>query len=199
MERREALRLLAAGTALQLAPRNLMAMLREARRLTGTPAGLRTLNAQQYSTVRAMAEQILPRTEAPGATDVGATEFIDLMLTEWCDEHDRTRFLSGLANVDVRTTALFGKKFVEGSPDQQAEILIGLGEKMAENAGRMRDSRVDSESQTDASFYSMLRQLTLTAYFTSETGATQELHFEIIPDSHEGCAPLSSAQGSESQ
>jgi hypothetical protein len=189
MERREALRLLAAGTALQLAPRNLMAMLREARRLIGTPATLHTLNGQQYATVQAMAELILPRTETPGATDIGASEFIDLMLTEWCDERDRAHFLSGLANVDVRTAALFGKNFVGASPAQQAEILVALGEKMAENAGHARDPRVDSESHADAGFYSMLRQLTLTAYYTSEAGATQELHFEIIPDSHDGCAP----------
>ncbi len=197
MERREALRLLAAGTALQLAPGNLMAMLREARRLTGAPAGPRTLNTQQYAIVQAMAEQILPRTETPGATDAGATEFIDLMLTEWYDERDRAHFLTGLADVDVRTAALFGKNFVDVSPRQQAEILIALGENMGGDAGRMRDPRADSGSHTDASFYSMLRQLTLTAYYTSEMGATKELHFEIIPDSHNGCAPLSSAKGSE--
>jgi hypothetical protein len=188
MERREALRLLAAGTALQLAPRKMMAMLREARRLIGTAAAPRTLTPQQYSTVQAMAELILPRTETPGATDVGASEFIDLMLTEWYDERDRGHFLAGLADVDVRTTALFGRNFVSSSPGQQAEILIALGEKMAESAGR-----------TDANFYSMLRGLTLTAYYTSEAGATRELHFEIIPDSHDGCAPLSSAKGPENQ
>ena len=63
----------------------------------------------------------------------------------------------------------------------------------------MRDPRADSGSHTDASFYSMLRQLTLTAYYTSEMGATKELHFEIIPDSHNGCAPLSSGKSSENE
>jgi hypothetical protein len=200
MERREALRLLAAGTALQLAPRNLMAVLREARRLIGPPATPRTLNAQQYATVQALAERILPRTETPGATDVSASEFVDQMLTEWYDERDRTRFLAGLANVDVRSTALFGKNFVGATPDQQAEILMALGEQMVDDVGRMQDPRIDRESHIDANFYSMLRQLTLTAYYTSEIGATQELHFEIIPDSHQGCAPAPFAkEGPENQ
>src|SRR5271165_4246726 len=186
MERREALRLLATGTALQLAPGNLLTVLRGARRLLETPASPRTLNAHQFATVKIMAELILPRTETPGATDVGASEFIDLMLTEWYDEPDRTRFLNGLADVDVRTTALFGKNFVDASSTQQAEILIALGEERAGNA---------SESHTDANFYPMLRELTLNAYYTSEAGATQELHFEVIPDSHEECAPMPSANG----
>src|SRR5579863_3079345 len=121
MDRREALRLLATGTALQMAPRNLLAVLREARRLVETPASPGTLNPHQEATTKVMAELILPRTETPGATDVGVTEFIDLMLTEWYDEQDRTRFLNGLEDVDLRAKALFGKNFVDGSPDQQAE------------------------------------------------------------------------------
>jgi glucoside 3-dehydrogenase (cytochrome c) hitch-hiker subunit len=197
MERREALRLLATGTALQLAPTNLLAVLRRARGLLDTQGSPRTLNAHQFGTVRTMAELILPRTETPGATDVGASEFIDLMLTEWYDERDRTRFANGLADVDVRTTALFGKNFVDASPAQQAEILSALGESMAGNAGHARDPEADSASRPDADFYPMLRQLTLNAYYTSEAGATQELHFEVIPDSHDGCALLPSAKGPE--
>lgn len=183
MERREALRLLATGTALQLAPTNLLAALRGARRLLDTQVSPRTLNAHQFATVRTMAELILPRTETPGATDAGASEFIDLMLTEWYDERDRTRFANGLADVDDRTTALCGKNFVEASPALQAEILTALGESVAANA--------------DAGFYPMLRQLTLNAYYTSEAGATQELHYEVIPDAHDGCAPLPPAKGPE--
>ncbi|HME34350.1 MAG TPA: gluconate 2-dehydrogenase subunit 3 family protein [Candidatus Sulfotelmatobacter sp.] len=195
MERREALRLLATGTALQLAPRNLLTVLRGARRLLDTPASPRTLNAHQFATVRIMAELILPRTETPGATDVGASEFIDLLLTEWYDERDRTRFLNGLADVDTRVTALFGKNFVDSSPAQQADILTALGEKMIEDRDRGRDQPPTSDTQPDSNFYSMLRELTLNAYYTSEAGATQELHFEVIPDSHEECAPMPSAKG----
>lgn len=170
MERREALRLLAAGTALQLAPGKLLSVLREARVLLGIQAAPRTLNTHQNATVRAMADLILPRTETPGASDVGASEFIDLILTEWCDEPDRVRFLTGLVDVDVRTKSLFGKDFVECSPDLQAEILASLGEKMAEETESPQFGRGRSGGSTPElhnNFYCMLRQLTLTAYYTS--------------------------------
>lgn len=198
MDRREALQLLATGTALQLAPRQLLAVLRQARRLLETQATLRTLNPHQDATVKAMAELILPRTETPGATDVGASEFIDLMLTEWYDEPDRARFLNGLADVDLRTKALFGKDFVDASPDQQADLLAWLGEKMfaeADASGTVPRQRRRSSQGSSRNFYSMLRRLTLTAYFTSESGATEELHFQIIPDSHDGCAAVPSGKG----
>src|ERR1700730_9179808 len=107
MDRREALRLLAMGAALQLAPGKLFAGLREARAFLGTQTTVRTLDPHQYTTVTAIAELILPRTETPGATDVGVSQFIDLILTEWYNPEERIRFLNGLADVDVRTHALF--------------------------------------------------------------------------------------------
>ncbi len=195
MDRREALRLLATGTALQLAPRNLLGVLREARRLVETQVFPRTLNPHQAATTTAMAELILPRTETPGATDVGATEFIDLMLTEWYDEQDRTRFLNGLTDVDLRAKALFGKNFVDGSPDQQAEILSWLGQKMTAEAEASLRPRGSSSPALSTNFYFMFRRMTLTAYYTSEAGATTALHFQMIPDSHAECAEASSEKG----
>jgi hypothetical protein len=198
MDRRDALRLLATGAAFQLAPRNVLIVLREARTLLATPVPLRTLNAHQDATVKAMAELILPKTDTPGATDVGAGEFIDLMLTEWYDEQDRNRFLNGLSEVDLHAKDLFGKNFVEASPDQQAEILAWLGEKMTAEAdalGTTRRERRGSSQGSSVSFYSMLRRLTLTAYYTSEAGATEELHFQVIPDSHAGCATIPPSKG----
>jgi hypothetical protein len=199
MNRREALQLLATGTALQLAPRNLLAVLREARALLATQNAPRTLNPHQDATVKAMADLILPRTETPGATDVGATEFIDLILTEWYADEDRNRFLQGLAEVDLRTKSLFDKDFVEASPAQQADILDWLGERMAAEEDRAgispRQRRRSSQSLPTRNFYSMMRRLTLTAYYTSEAGATEELHFQIIPNAHDACAAVPSAKG----
>jgi hypothetical protein len=190
MDRREALRLLAMGAALPLAPGNLFASLQEARALLGTQTTPRTLDPHQYATVTAITELILPRTDTPGATDVGVSDFIDLIVTEWYKPNERTRFLKGLADVDSRTQALFGKMFVESSTSQQAEILTALGEQMMEEAQAVRDQARQyrgSRPEPNQSFYYMLRGLTLTGYYTSEAGATRELDFQIIPGRYDGC------------
>lgn len=198
LNRREALQLLATGAALQLAPSRLAAALREAHAVLGTEAAHRTLNAHQSATVTTMAELILPRTDTPGATDVGACDFIDLILTEWYEEAERNRFLTGLADVDVRAQSLFGKDFVDCSPVQQADMLTALGERMVEESGRVRDQGRPSRGipiGTDKNFYSMLRRWTLTAYYTSEAGATAELKYEVIPDRYDGCAEVGAGKG----
>jgi hypothetical protein len=196
MNRRDALRLLATGTALHLAPGSLLAAMREARKLVEVPAALRTLNPHQDATVKVLAESLLPRTDTPGASDVGTTEFIDLMLTEWFDEPDRSRFLSGLAEVDLRTKTLFSRNFVDASSDQQAAILTWLGQKMTLAADPAGGSRRGSSRGQYKDFYSMFRSLTLTAYYTSEAGATGELHFQMVPGSYEGCTEAQPAKGS---
>jgi hypothetical protein len=192
MNRREALQLLMTGIAIPLVPRDLLASFSEARAALETPASTRTLNAHQEATVRTMAELILPKTDTPGATEVGATEFIDLILTEWYGEEERTRFLNGLADVDSRSHTLFGNDFVDCPPVQQAEILTALGEKLMEEAEAMRDQPRLSRGarQEPKNFYLTLRRLTLTAYYTSEAGATAELNFQVIPDRHAECADI---------
>lgn len=193
MNRREALKLLATWAAVPLVPPRRWALLRQARADVGTPAAPRTLNQQQYATVKVIAEMIIPRTDTPGATDVGAADFIDLLLTEWYDGSDRDRFLSGLSDVDARAQSLFGRNMVDCSAVQQAEILRALGEEMAERRGQQVEEARTEPELTEA-FYPMLRRLTLTAYYTSEAGATEELHFEIVPGRYDGCAEKQSGK-----
>jgi gluconate 2-dehydrogenase gamma chain len=188
MNRREALRLLATGVALPLVAPRTWALLRQARADVGTPAAPRTLNPHQYATVKAIAELIIPKTDTPGATDVGAADFIDLLLTEWYDGSARDRFLNGLSDVDGHSRSLFGKNMIDCSAAQQAEMLRALGEEMAERTTREHFQEARIESELTEAFYPMLRRLTLTAYYTSEAGATEELHFEIVPGRYDGCA-----------
>jgi hypothetical protein len=202
MNRREALRLLAAGAAIPFVNHPMRAAMREARALVDARPTAHTLNAHQQTTVRMMAELILPKTDTPGATDVGATQFIDLMLAEWYDDAERTVFLNGLADVDSRARSLFNKDFVDGSPLEQADILTALGERMTEEIVKLSDQprrgRGAAPSPTH-NFYAMLRRLTLTAYYTSEAGATEELHFEMIPGRHAGCVEIETSKRPESQ
>jgi Gluconate 2-dehydrogenase subunit 3 len=53
-----------------------------------------------------------------------------------------------------------------------------------------RNRSASTVLEPPANFYSMLRWLTLTAYYTSEAGATQELHYQIIPDRFDACAEV---------
>jgi hypothetical protein len=38
-------------------------------------------------------------------------------------------------------------------------------------------------------YFTLMKQLTLLGYFTSEIGATQALRYEAVPGRYEGCVP----------
>jgi hypothetical protein len=202
MNRREAIRLLATGAVLPLVPGTSLALLRAARTVVAAETTQRSLNAHQAAIVKTIAEMILPRTDTPGATDVGACEFIDLILTEWYDEPERNHFLEGLADVDARSQELFGKEFLTCSEPQRGEMVVALGEQMIAVAPTTRNPRPvrgDWQTKSNENFYSVLRRLTLTAYYTSEAGATDALHYEVIPDHFDACASTESAKETAKQ
>ena len=60
-------------------------------------AVLKTLNPHQNATVTTISELIIPQTNTPGAKAARVNEFIDLILTEWYDEEEKSTFMTGLA------------------------------------------------------------------------------------------------------
>jgi len=150
---------------------------------------LRTLNPHQNATVTTISEIIIPQTDTPGAKAARVNEFIDLILTEWYDEEEKSTFLTGLTEVDARTRDLFGKDFVDCGEKPQVEILQALDDDVA--AARAEFRRGSSRRRPpERNFFFMIKQLTLIGYYTSQVGFEQELHGEIIPARHAGCVPL---------
>jgi len=199
MQRREVMRLLFGTAAITLLPREVLAQLGQVHDQIPAAAKLQTLNQHQDATVTAMAEWIIPQTDTPGAKAARVNEFIDLILTEWYDSDDRASFLAGLANVDTQSRNLFGKDFVDCPAAQQMQLLTILDEELsglrqAEVQGSRRHRKL---MPADKSFFYAIKQLTLVGYFTSEEGARQALHFEVIPSRHAGCVPLDSEEATK--
>jgi Gluconate 2-dehydrogenase subunit 3 len=190
MQRREALRLLAAAAALPVLSRDAFSLFREVHEQLAEAPALKTLNPHQNATVMAISEIIIPETDTPGAKAVRVNEFIDLILTDWYHDDERQRFLTGLADVDVRSRDVFGKDFVDGSEKQQLQIVSSLDEELAGIRQPLDLHREGRFAPTEKQFFYMMKRLTLVGYYTSQAGFEQQLHEQIIPPSHAGCAPI---------
>ena len=148
--------------------------------------GLQVLGPHQNDTVATIAELIIPATDTPGARAAKVNEFIDLVLAEWFDAADRTSFLEGLADLDARSRELFARDFTASTPEQQTQILTGLDAGLA--GLREAEKNGDNvEANKPQRFFRMMKRLTLLGYYTSEVGATQELHSPIIPGRYDAC------------
>ena len=90
-------------------------------------------------------------------------EFIAVIVDEWFDDAERTRFLDGLLDVDRRSQRLFGTAFLDATPAQQQALLRTLD---AETVALRR-----AGAATAGLFWPSIKGLTLYGYFTSRTGA----------------------------
>jgi gluconate 2-dehydrogenase gamma chain len=147
------------------------------------------LSPPQMGIVSAVAEIMIPRTDTPGAIDVGVPGFIDLMLKDVYAPKDRTRYLTGLADFDAAAQAEQGKKFVALEPAQQAAHVRKFHD--AAVAEERRLEHPDAVLQRP--FILMTKELTLLGFFTSQVGATQVLQYVAVPGSYHACLPVEQA------
>ncbi len=191
MQRRDALKFLAAGAVAPALAPELFAFFQEAHPASGY--ALRTLNPHQNATVVLMSEIIIPETDTPGAKGARVNEFIDVILTEWATEEDRNHFLDGLAGVDKQSNELYGKDFVDASPVQQLTLMRAMDEAVgigADRTARHGNTVPERDKQLKGNFFTVFKGITLHGYYTSEVGFSRELGLQIIPGAQHGCVPV---------
>lgn len=189
MDRRNALKLLASAASLPLLSRDAFSLFQTVHDQLPATAALKALDPHQDATVTAITEMIIPQTDTPGAKAARVNEFIDVIVAEWYDTDQKSAFLSGLANVDTRSRALFGKDFIDSPAPQQQLLLQALEDEVPEVRSE-RGAPWEQKFVKDKHFFYMIKQLTLMGYYTSQVGFEQELHAHIIPPRHAGCAPF---------
>ena len=174
------------------------------RALTGKPV---FFTADQDATVAELAETIIPTTKTPGAKAAKVNEVIDVILKDCYKPDDQKRFLDGLTQTNKLSQDAYGKAFVQLDSTQRIEIMKKLEAdakeqkaKMdsAKSATRVENSQADLQmpdaKKVYTPFFTILKDLTLTGYFTSEVGCTQALEYVAVPGRYDGCVPLKPGQ-----
>jgi len=182
IDRREALRRAALLLGAALAAPTVAGVLAGCR-ASRVPDGAwapRALTRAQAELVAAIAEHILPETDTPGARAAGVHRFIDAMLAESYPPVERKRFLEGLAEVDARAGRASSRPFLQCAVGDQRALLEVLD----------REALAGSVDPLEPPFFRTMKQLTLVGYYTSEIGATRELHHAPVPGRYDGCVPL---------
>src|SRR4051812_23417608 len=119
MSRREAIKrsVLLLGAA--ISPSILAGVMQAQPTSSRTQARAAYLTAKQLATAEAVAERILPRTDTPGATDVGVPAFIDLMYGKYMTDDEKSILAAGLAEVESTSQAAHRRPFPQLDAAQQ--------------------------------------------------------------------------------
>ena len=141
----------------------------------------RSLSARQLAQVRALADTILPRTDTPGALDVGAPEFVDLLLAEWYPEEERQKLVGGLDALDARCRETQGKPLAELEAAGRTAFLKTI------------DGTRGEPGSPEAS-YARIKDQLVYGFLTAKPIAELTRTTPVIPGRFDGCIPLRGAQ-----
>lgn len=144
-----------------------------------TDAGI-SFAANDISFLDEVAETILPATSTPGAKAAKVGEFMTVMVKDCYEAKDQTIFMEGMKKLDEASKAKNSKSFMESTPAQRHDLLVALD---AEAKEYQKNKKKDDPNH----YFRMMKELTLTGYFTSEVGATKALRYVAVPGKYEGC------------
>lgn len=143
----------------------------------GSPEAARRANLSR------MADLILPRTDTPGALDVGVPAFIEKVMGAHYPQAERDHFHAGLDRVEADARATLGRGFSALSAGEQTAMM--------ERYDREAYAQARSGASGPPHFFRTLKELTTLGFFSSEIGATQVLIYDHVPGALRACAPLS--------
>lgn len=133
-----------------------------------------------------IADIIIPKTDTPGAKELGVPGFIDTLVKDCYNKDDQDHFVAGLTAFNEQANKEHGDNFISlDSTAQQAFV-----KKIHDEAVTMEKSENKPEKRP---FILLAKELTMLGFFTSEVGATQVLQYVAVPGSYKGCIPLSEA------
>lgn len=132
-------------------------------------------NEHELATITVLADIIIPRDEISGsASDAKVTDFIDFIVREKTEHQVPLR--GGLRWLDMQSLHRFGKTFRETDGKQQIEIVDEIA----------YPKKVKPEMKQGASFFSLMRNLTATGFYTSEIGVKDVGYKGNVPNQWNG-------------
>ncbi len=129
--------------------------------------------AHELAVLSAIAQTIIPQTETGGAIEAGVPDDIQDLVSVWGDDNYRLYWREGLASVAADLRGIGGQDFETLSTAQRLNTL------------KKYDAQIYA-NLADHQFYHDMKSTVGTAYYMSELGATEELHYEPVPGDFRG-------------
>lgn len=133
------------------------------------------LNFAEQNTLELIIEAIIPESDTLGAKSVGVPVFIDKMLADCYEKPVVDNVKKGLEYVENTAQTTYNKPFSSLLLKEKQDILLAI-------------EKGDNKELKD--FYSLIKNLTIQGYTTSEYVMTKFLNYEMAPGFYHGCVPV---------
>lgn len=140
-------------------------------------------NEDHIALLNEIGDTILPDTKTPGAKAANVGAFIALSVQDVYTPDEQKVFIAGLTTLDTEANKMFGKTFMECDPKQRLQLLTTI------DGEQKKESKQVPTPGKQYEYYTMLKQLTIFGYFTSEIGSTKALRYVEVPGHFDGNLP----------
>jgi len=147
---------------------------------TVTAGKLHFFNKNEFSLIKTIVDQILPKTDSPSATEVGVHTLIDSMVGTVYRPDEKETYKKNFAKF---FSFLSDNNFQQESSENQLGILRQLENPTNESAKAAHDG------------YLALKQQTVAYYLTTEEIGTKFLTYLPVPGKYQACISLEEAGG----
>jgi hypothetical protein len=131
-----------------------------------------------------VAETILPKTDTPGAKEAGVGAFMARYSAACYSPAHIALMKSGVIEIESKMRQVHGTSFLQARMADKVALLTEIDRDAKEQVRRAGDNAKDSPH-----YFTLMKQLTLFGFFTSEPGATQVCRYRPIPGRYQGCVP----------
>ena len=139
----------------------------------------------------ALAETIIPKTDTPGAKEAGVGQYLLDMVKDCTDKKTQNKFIDGLKDLEQYTQDKYNKSYETCSVEEQHQVMKHFQEKGKPYNGIVGKAQ---NKFLGKSFFTTLKEYTVTGYCTSQLGATQGLAYLAVPGPYIGCTTLQKGQ-----
>lgn len=148
-----------------------------------SPSDKKVLSVDELDTnlLDEIGETILPTTaSSPGAKAAQVGAFMKTIVIDCYSELEQKTFVDGINTLNALSREKFNDNFIDLSTNKKLELLTAIDQEASTFSLSKEDEDTDH-------YFSMIKQLTIWGYFTSEAGGTKALRYVPIPGRYEGC------------
>jgi len=142
-----------------------------------------SLTTEDIAILDEIGETILPATaSSPGAKAAQIGTFMKVYVTDCYSKENQNVFIDGIAKLNKLSNETYKSDFMQLDSKRRHDLIVSLDlEADKYNRAKKEDEPVH--------YFSMMKNITLIGYFSSETGATKALRYVQVPGSYNGSFP----------
>jgi len=136
------------------------------------------LTGEQRLQLQEIVDTIIPKTDTPGAKELGVEKFISLMVKDCYNEEVKAEFLTGFREINLASEEMYGNPFIEITDAERNDVLC-----------TMEATEIVPEKKIN--FVAFVKGLAMAGYRSSQYVLENHTDYELVPSRFHGSFPVS--------